>query len=259
MTIVMVGLGAVTLLAVPTIISFQPRAASPLVGFLRDIATVQGGAITSVGIPAEIVDASGDLRGPGTWPWLDIVDADAGWMPDVPRWLLARFGCAMPDVVCSGKPATDSWFDDGAVIFLQRMGGAPDAATGAGTPEWGPMIGLPGSERASAFTNPQFAGSSRVYLTRATAAGPELILIETGRRFGERPTRARSLWVGAELVTLIPIRELRDLPDSWDVYGGMRTNVDVEPTVDTLRPDDRAPLLPFHGGPMLLPVPTFPS
>ena len=67
------------------------------------------------------------------------------------------------------------------------------------------------------------------------------------------------MWLGTELVTLIPIRELRDLPDAWDVYGGIRTDVAGGSTVDTLRPDDVAPLLPFNGGPMFFPVPTFPS
>jgi hypothetical protein len=258
MSIVMVGLGVVVVLGIPMIASFRPHAASPLLAFLRDSAATGGEQIAALGVAASAEDPAGDVRGPAGAPWMDIIAGDAGWLPNVPTWLLDEFRCGAAGVTCSAGGSEDAVFLGGGVVYLQRMAAGPETVPVGHIAEWGPTFAVYGEAHLSALTDVQFSGSTQVYLTRRLSTTDELIRLQGGGgALIHRSTDARSRWIGTDLITIIPASELFDLPEFWDVYAGERGSSSSAASVDTLRPDDGAPLLPFVGTPMFLSLPSF--
>jgi hypothetical protein len=258
MSIVMVGLGIVVVLGIPMIASFQLHAASPLLAFLRDSAATDGGEITALGVAASIEDPRGDVRGPAGAPWMDILGGDAGWLPTVPSWLMEEFRCGAAGVTCSLGGSDDAAFGGGAVVYLQRMAAGPETVPTDHIAEWGPTFAVYGEPHLSALKDVQFSGSTQVYLTRRLSTTVEIVRLQGGGgALIHRSTDARSRWVGSDLITLVPAGELLDLPEVWDVYAGERGSSSDTSSLDTLRPDDFAPLLPFEGTPMFISLPSF--
>ena len=258
MSIVMVTLGLVVVLGIPAIASFKPRAASPLLAFLLDSAADGGAQITALGIAASVEDPADDVRGPAGAPWLDILLGDAGWLPSVPTWLMAEFRCGTPGVTCSSGGSDDAAFGGGAVLYLQRMAAGPETVPAGHIAEWGPTFAVQGEAHLSALTDLQFSGATQVYLTRRQSTTLELIRLQGGAgALADRSTDARSRWIGTDLITIVPGGELLDLPEFWDVYAGERTSSTSATSLDTLRPDDGAALLPFVGAPMFFALPSF--
>jgi hypothetical protein len=254
MTVVMVGLALVAVFGVGSINGFRPQAPSPATSFLRDAAAEQGASTTALGVNTGLEDEAGDVRGPASGPWLDILEGDEAWLPQVPGWLLdSRFRCGDPHVSCPTSGSNVYGFNRGAVLFVERLAAGPDALAGGGSAEWGPIFtgpdGMPGDDPS----NPQFAGATHAVLTRLRNGGSQVIMLRSANGvFTEIRTDARSVWMGATLVTIVPIGDLQDVPTTWDVYGGERGLTNAASSRDTLRPDDRELLQTFVGIPILV-------
>ena len=99
MMVVMACLGVVTLVGLPTIAGFQPRASSPLLGFVRDAVNPHGVVIVPYGptqsVSDPVADASADV------PEADILAADMVALETIPDWLLGEhFACGSANVAC---------------------------------------------------------------------------------------------------------------------------------------------------------------
>jgi hypothetical protein len=252
MAIVMVGLALVAALGIPTIVSFQPRPARPLLQFLRDVAAGQREGVTALGTSSGMEDPTHDVRGLRDDPSADIVAADAGWLPSTPRWLVEAFHCGEASIACGSGGVDDRVFEGGAFLYLQRMLAGPEAIRPGHVFEWGPMFALVGESPARAVTNRQFSGSNFVYLTRTYGTQVKVVLMWHGDEFD---TAARSRWQGDELITIIPAAELDGPPATWDVYAAERGTGGSAVSLDTLRSLDDDPLLPFQAS-MFLAAPT---
>ena len=250
MAIVMVGLGVVFVLGIPMITSFQPRAASPLLEFMRNTAEPQGMFVSTVGQSTSTEDRSAEVDGlAGTSA--DILVADYGYLPEVPAWLLnGVFDCLAPGVTCardrSDRPMP---YQDGALIFVQRMAASPPR-DGRGR-EWGATLRLEGAD-VPARAGVAYPDASDVVITRFAGDDHAVMAFHWAsyidRRAGTfqaRPTEARSLWVGADLVTMIPFSELQSVPTSWDTYSYESSSVGSQHLQDSLLEDGHSPMLEF--------------
>jgi hypothetical protein len=260
MSVVMVGLAVVAVLEIPRITGFQPRVGSQLVAVLRETAQERGAFMTALGKAATIDDPRVDLLGAdGGSPAADLVAAEAGWFLDTPAWLLDAFDCAAPDVTCSADGSTDTRFGEGALVFFQRMAEEPSVLPSDRVGEWGPILAVGSSLRASGYRDLQYPGASHAFITRRSGGRDELVLVRYTNRaiFETQTTGARSLWVGADLVTLVPISELGDESVSWDLYAGDLAADASDWSYDILRINGTKPLFNFDDPPLFMTVPTF--
>jgi hypothetical protein len=239
-----VALAALAGVGLPSMASFELRAAGPVLAFMRSATAPRGELVSTFGVSAQIDDLSAE---PPTSPpsAADILLADYGYLPDVPPWLLSDiFDCSATGVSCSDGGSSAQAFDsEGALVFVQRMGAGPPSD--ASTREWGPVLRLEGASIADRNVSFSFRDASHVVVTHLEGATREVSILEYDEgAFVSRPTDARSLWTGQDLVTLIPLSDLPTWPLSWDMYafesfagGGGR--------LDSLRESDFAPLLQY--------------
>src|SRR6185312_16338994 len=100
MTIVMAGLAVIALVGLPTIVGFQPRPPSPVLGFMRDAVDARGVVIIPSGGRQAVTDPTGDQRATG-FGEADILEADMSALSSIPGWMLDElFPCSSPDVAC---------------------------------------------------------------------------------------------------------------------------------------------------------------
>ena len=260
MTIVIAGLAVVAVVGLPTITGFQPRPPSPLVSFLREAAAAHGQQVAALGPGGSSVDdPAHDTVGPGLGATSsDILLADVGWLPDVPDWLLDAFDCGLAGVACGSGERAGRTFSDGAFVFYERLAGSPEVLPSGRIGEWGPILTEAGSLRASGYRGLQYPGASHAYITRRTNGRDELVLVHYTNRaaFEEETTSARSRWVGADLITLVPIAEIDDEDPSWDEYAGDRASSETSWNYDILRNDPTKPLLHLEIPSMFMTLPT---
>jgi hypothetical protein len=261
MSVVMVGLAVVVVAAIPTIASFHVRAASPLLVVLKDEAMAHGLQLTVLGSNAAVEDPPGDVFGGADGPASsDMLLADVGWFPQAPDWLVQRFDCSAPGVTCADSPRSeDTFLGDGVFLYFQRMAGGPEAVTPGRIGEWGPIFAVDGIVGGSNALGDQFPGATDAVITRRAGAVTLLVAVTYAGPAGyaERATSARSLWIGSDLITLIPSDEVPDFTIGWDAYAGERAPGARQGSYDILRPDPADPLLDPEGAPMFLALPSF--
>jgi hypothetical protein len=145
----------------------------------------------------------------------DLTEAELAVAPVVPDWLVAAFDCALPEVACGSAPIASA-FSDGAVLVRLRLDAPPGGAPDADRFEIGAIFEIRGHQIAGAGSE-DYARASHVVLTRF--AGPvhdvHLLRFRLGG-FQEVGTSARSRWVGANLLVLIPFTgDFRTDPIGW--------------------------------------------
>ena len=260
MALVMIGLAVIVVAGIPTIASFRAREGSPMVAWLRHDAQNRGQYVTSFGPPSIVEDLSNDeLGASGGALSSDIVLADVGWFGDVPDWLLDTFDCATPGVVCGDGERLGRTYYHGALIFFERMTAGPDGLPMGRVGEWGPILAVGASLRASGYRGLQYPGASHAFITRRTDGHDELVLVHYTNRamFEQKPTSARSVWVGTDLLTIVPFAELGDESIGWDAYAADRTGSDAAQwSYDILRSDGTKPLLNLDVPTMFMTLPT---
>ena len=260
MAVVMVGLAVVVVAGIPTITSFHAREGSPMVTLLRQDALAQGQHITSFGPPSVLEDPSGDELGEvGGAPSSDLLLADVGWFGDTPDWLLDAFDCSAPGVVCGDGERDGRSYYQGALVFFERTQAGPAALPPDRVGEWGPILSVGAALRASGYRGLQYPGASHAFMTRRSAGHDELVLVHYTNKatFEQATTSARSMWVGADLLTLVPYAEINDDTVGWDAYAADRAGSGPAGwSYDILRPDGTKPLLHLDVPTMFMTLPT---
>lgn len=238
MSIVMVGLGIVVVLGIPTIASFKLRAASPSLAFLRTEVEGHDALIIPIGEPFVAEDPAGD-DGQGAPADGDILAADMTGLYEIPQWLLDdAFPCGSTGVACGddggGGPIV---LEEGALLFVQRMAGAPPQAAGLRHGEWGPMVRVPGYVAAPALAGKRFEGSNHRFTTELNGDRLEIreYVYEDGA-WKEYFTTARSAWLDDVLVTIVPLQNLAADPTAWDAFAFVRDASSIAD--DNVRPAD---------------------
>ena len=234
----MIGLALIAALGLPTITDFQPRAASPVLAFLRSASEPHAELISPFGTPVVVEDPAGD-HGAGAASSADILAADMAGLYEIPGWMLDDvFPCGSTGVACgdsegSGSPA----LDQGALLFVQRMAAAPPQVPDGPHAEWGPMVRIPGYVGAPEVAGRRFEGANHRFVTELDGGRFTLRqhIYEDGS-WVEYFTSARSAWRGDLLVTLVPLENIADEPSAWDAYASVR-NLQA-PADDNVRPAD---------------------
>ena len=246
----MVALALAAGLAVPAVTGFQPRAASPLLAFLRTTAEAGGDLVTTSGEPVVVEDPTGDQVAANR-PGADIVAAEYGYLPEVPAWFLdGVFDCAATGVTCGpGGSNAQSFYREGALLFVQRMVEAP-AGPDATRRDWGAVLTIDISNKAPAGTGSLFPSASHAFITHFEGALRKITLFEYfGESFEERTTDARSLWSGQDLITIVPSGDLPAWPGLWDMYATESDSASGGEARDTLRAGPISPLAAFGNPP----------
>ena len=246
----MVALAFAAALSVPTVTGFQPRAAGPLLAFLRSAAAVQGDLLNTSGGPVVVEDPTGDQVATGS-ARTDIVAAEYGYLPEVPAWFLdGVFGCTATGVTCGpGGSNAQSYLRDGALVFVQRMVEAPGVPD-ARTRDWGAVLAIDISNKAPSGTGSPFPSASHAFITHLEGDVRRITLFEYfGGAFEERTTDARSLWTGNDLITIVPSGDLPAWPLSWDMYANESDPASGGEARDTLRTGPTSPLAAFGNPP----------
>jgi hypothetical protein len=237
-------------------IALGPGASDAIVKLLHEPASAHGSVAFLFGSPSVTADLVGDAGFGG--PAGDILETEYVELIEVPTWLLDEiFDCDDPTVGCPANAGPASAFDDGALLVLEHLAGD---SSGLGSGEWGPVLALEDAEQAPS-TSPRFplGGTAIITELRGGALALHRYVFEHGGWF-DQPTSARSAFIGADLLTLIPIRlELDAEPWAWDLYAAYAADGRVT-SHDTIRPSngglqrfDVPPLLQFTqsiGGPL---------
>jgi hypothetical protein len=237
MTIVMAGLAVVALVGLPTIVGFQPRPPSPVLGFMREAVDARGVVILPSGGRQTVTDPTADQRATALGE-ADILEADMSALDTIPAWMLDElFACSSPDVACGADGGAQRVpLDHGAMLFAQRMAGPPSRGLG-GHAEWGQMVRVSSEVAAPAIAGDRYEGANVRFKTELE--GDQLTLSEYGYRGGawqEYSTTARSLWRGDLLVTIVPFDDIGESPTAWDVYAWISRGGAV--AYDNVRPPD---------------------
>ena len=238
MAIVMVGLGIVVVVSIPVIASFKPRAASLSLAFLRTEVESHDAFIIPSGQPLVADDPAGD-HGAGAPADGDILAADMTGLDEIPGWLLDEvFACDSKGVACGDDGgAAPIALDGGALLFVQRMAGAPPQAPGLRHGEWGPMLRVPGYVGAPVSAGSRFEGANHRFTTELI--GDRLTIREyiyEDGAWAEYFTTARSAWRDDLLVTIVPLANLAADPTAWDAYAYVRDAGSIAD--DNVRPAD---------------------
>ena len=218
----------------------------PLLYVLQALAEDAGTSLvvgdTGVGAEADPLGDVGTDRG-----YDDITSASIASIPAVPAWLLEAFDCEAPNVACSPAGSQDSSFSGGALVVGQRMDGPPALLPEGERGEWGPILALDQYPTAPIEPGDPFAGASHAVITRVEGDQREVLAFAfVDDAFTSVPTGARSMWVGDDLLTLIPVdEELLTPPVGWDVYAFSSDGSAIGR--DTIRGLDGAPLLALTG------------
>ena len=220
--------------------------ADPLLYVLQALAEEAGTSLvvgdTGLVTEADAVGDAGTERG-----YDDVVRASIASLPAVPPWLLEAFDCGAANVACAPEGSTDSPFSGGALIVGQRMAVPPALAPAGERGEWGPILALDQYPTAPIVPDNPFAGASHAVITRVEGDQRDVLAFAfVGGEFTAVRTHARSMWVGDDLLTLIPIdEELLTPPVGWDVYAS--SDDDSATGRDTIRGLEGAPLLALAG------------
>jgi hypothetical protein len=251
MVFAMVGLLIVAGFGLPSVVGFQPRPSSPLLGILSGLAQDNGELLSPHGASVVVDDPASDTIG-RSLPWIDITSAGYAFLPDVAPWLLdSLFDCSDATVTCSGTTNTTGPWDQGAYIFIQRMAGPPDAIPSDEHREWGPMLVVSGHERAPIYPDDPYSGATHAIITRIDPDRRQLrYLVYQDGAWDDIPSVARSAWRGSDLLTIVAANDELTLdPDRWDAYASL-----VYPSgrkgVDLLRSTNNAPLRAFDPPPV---------
>jgi len=236
MAISMVALAGIVALEIPAINSIPQPPASSMLALVRTTAESESGLIDVNGYPDVVDDASGDGTGVRAAE-VDLLGAESAYVDRVPDWLLERFDCGRENVACAdGVEAGDNRGFQGAYLFLDRLG----APITAGDPrEFAVLLALENEVPQLTRPTDPFAGASRVFVT---APGRNDIAASRSSGDGLHPssTRARAMWDGAQLYTLISASDLPDLPLGWEV--AVLLDRGDTPTFDSLRGGSDEPL-----------------
>lgn len=234
----MVGLALIAGFGLPTITNFQPRAASPLLAFLRTTSEVHDEFISPFGAPVVVEDPAGD-HGAGAANSADILAADMAGLSQIPDWMLDEvFPCSASLVACGDDDGSGSVpLDQGALLFVQRMAAAPPQIPDGPHAEWGPMVRIPGYVGAPELAGSKFEGANHRFITELD--GLQLSIrqfVYEDDSWVEYFTSARSAWRGDLLVTIVPLENISDEPSAWDAYASVRNF--QAPADDNVRPAD---------------------
>ena len=238
------------LLGIPAV-AFGPDPApsdggdSAIAAFLVERAASAGEEVTVIGVIVGFDDPPGDQFG-GDEPIADVVRAEVALLDTVPDWLLDEtFTCGVTTSVCGG-PDDERWpYEDGALLFLQRMSSPPEVRDRATSGEWGPLLRLDGFEGIPVMSGTYLADVTDSFLTRISGGVATIHHWGTDADMsGEYETFARSAWVGRDLLTLVPVSEIPTEPLAWDAYASA-TSLDRH---DSLRPTAGGPM-PVFGFP----------
>ena len=234
----MVALALIAGLGLPTITDFQPRAASPVLAFLRDAAADHEEFISAIDTPIVVEDPAGD-HGAGAANSADILAADMAGLYDVPGWLLDDvFACGSTGVACGARVGSEAVdLDQGALVFVQRMAAAPTQVPDGPHTEWGPMVRIPGYVGAPELAGSQFEGANHRFITELDGGRFAIrqFIYEEGS-WVEYFTSARSAWRDDVLVTLVPLENIAQQPSAWDAYASVWSF--QAPADDNVRPAD---------------------
>ena len=225
-----VAMGLIVIVAgagLPLITSFQPRAPSPALAFLRIEAEPHANFLVPIGEPTPVVDPAGDHGGGAAA--LDLVLVDYVFAPAVPEWLVTEtFDCGHPNVACGGGAFADV-VDAAAYLFVLRTSGEVDPSGGCAC-AWSVVAAQAGAVRARIDGGTPFPlatdafvatlGNGPPAIARHTFSAPVGQFLATG-------TRARSTWVGQDVVLLIPAGELAWNVLSWDAQTSTTSDASV--------------------------------
>ena len=212
MTVAMLALAGIVALQVPAINSIEPSPTSASLDFARSAAASESELIEVYGYPALVTDARGDGGRPDALD-LDLVQGEAAYVEWVPPWLLDDFDCGLVNVACGTAGTTDP-FADGAYLFLHRLAGSVDAGAARRIVALLSLEGevrLPGAQGQSPF-----GWASRAVTTELGATPSLFAQLTSGFHLVDRPTDARSTWIGTDVYTLIPGREIPVGVTGWD-------------------------------------------
>jgi hypothetical protein len=224
MLLTMIGLLALAGFGLPSISGFQPRAAGPILTFLRTAAEAQGEKyVSALGTSTLVDDPAGDMDGDANGAF-DIVSADYGYLPEVPSWLLATtFDCQAENVACGNASPRLTAYDEGAYIFLERMAAPPGSAQDYQRGEWGPVLALPGYDSAGTDPSAPFSNASHAFVTHVSGHNRSVSFVAfNGTTFVGYQTYARSTWIGDDLITIVPVRgEIQNDPVRWGMHAAL--------------------------------------
>jgi hypothetical protein len=249
MAVAMIGLLVVAGLGLPSVVGFQPRQTSPLLGILSGLAQDNGELLSPQGASVVVDDPASDTIG-RSLPSIDLTSAGYAYLPVVPPWLLdTLFDCASESVTCHPGLSTARW-GDGAYLFVQRMAGPPDAVPAGERREWGPMLTLAGSPRAPIAPDDAFGGASHAFITRFDAGGRALVArVYLAGQWIDYTSNGRSAWIGNDLLTIVPVsQEVYAEPVLWGAYAAV-VSPPSEAGSDALRTSTLGPLRAFDPPP----------
>jgi hypothetical protein len=216
------------------IVSTYGSKPDPMVGDLRSLDSKH--LVILAGGRLDVVDPASDEDGPLV-PSADIVESELAYIYDVPSWLLNEvFDCKSPAVACPPTGRSYTPYSDGALLVDERMGGAPAMSTNDAA-DWGPVFRFDGFDAAPASAARWSLASDAVITHLANGVRSTHHWVVDGGSWIELPTNARSIWVGSDLLTLIPFRdEFSEHVVSWDMYAAFAPAASGAPASrDTLR------------------------
>jgi hypothetical protein len=216
MAVAMALIVVVAAAGLPLITNFQPRAPSPALAFLRTAAESRQVFLFPYGEPTPKEDPAGDQG--GEVAATDLILVDYAFAPSVPDWLLTEtFGCERSNVACAGA-AFGNVFDNGAYLFVLRTSGEVDQS-GACACAWSVVLAQAGTVRSRMDGGTPFPLATDAFVTTLAAGAPAITRQKFSAPFGQffaTGTRARSTWVGHDVVLLIPANELDGNVVTWD-------------------------------------------
>ncbi len=159
----------------------------PFFAVVSTLAALNGQQVTvSEGGLVTITDPLGDVTGAPD-DATDVTNAGFGYVPMVPPWLLAAFGCGMPDTACPRGGSDDAAFSDGAYLFYERVASPLADAIAAGERrEIGAVLALDGYPTAPATPGNPFSHASHAIITRVEGDMREVLY------FANSAVRSRS-------------------------------------------------------------------
>lgn len=197
-------------------------------------------------------DLFGDVDGANTG-YNDLGQGGYAFLPTVPPWLLAAFGCTKETVACPATGSDDAAFAEGAYVFYLRLSAPPDSVAPGERLELGPMFALDRYPPNPLAPGQAFSGASHAVITRRDGTKREVIYFAyTSGSFQVYKTNARSMWVDRDFLTIIPkAKEVLTMPVGWDVYAYRSDGTPAGTGRDTIRGFTGAALLPFTGPPTI--------
>jgi hypothetical protein len=244
-----VAMGLIVIVAVaglPLITNFQARAPSAALSFLRTAAEPHAEFLFPFGEPTLVEDPAGDHGGGAAAT--DLVLVDYAFVPAVPEWLLTEtFECGQPNVACQRQGLG---LDDGAFLFVLRMPAEVDPSAGCDC-AWTVVFSQSGTQPAPSDAGTPYPSATDAFVASVSAGTPAITRYKYSppfKQFVPTSTRARSTWLGQDVVLLIPAEELQRRVVTWDAQASTTSGESV--VRDRLATDDH--LLGFVPPPDIL-------